>query len=561
MNLHLVIRDGSGFLSVTGSLSTVQDTEKFGQAIQGSNAANLEISLLDARTLPSSAVLLLLKILQSKRFARLKLIVFHRYLSSYLSRMGIRNVLHVETGDTCPHNQKVRAICIGGSAGSLDKILAIISSLPLADASIFIVQHILENAPNYLNELLSSRTTYKIADVVDSLPIEQGCVYIAPPAHHMIVEKGKIKLVKEEKISFARPSVSRLFETTAREYGRNLIAVLLCGYGNDGTAALPEMQKQGSTIIIEDAEGCEAKDMLLNAWKTGAVDYRFPLPELISYLNRRVLSETPDIPAQDLQIFLNAMNVKYGYNYQNYEKESIKRRIKHGMSELGVQSFYRFKDMVLNDEDIFEFLFLEFSINVTELFRDPEIYLALRETVVPYLASFPHIKIWSAGCSTGQEPYSLAIMMEECSLLNRSQIYASDINPYVVEEAKNGLVTESQFSQGLANYKMAGGVKALEEQFISHGALLQLKDQILSKILFFQHSLLNKGSFHEFQLILCRNVLIYFGKELQQQVLALFVQSLDLNGFLVLGKNETIGAGIKGLKLVDKANNIYKKIL
>jgi chemotaxis protein methyltransferase CheR len=230
------------------------------------------------------------------------------------------------------------------------------------------------------------------------------------------------------------------------------------------------------------------------------------------------------------------------------------------MAELGIHSFYRFKELVLSDEDIFEFLFLEFSINVTELFRDPDMYLALREEIIPYLASFPHVKIWSAGCSTGHEPYSLAILMDECGLFARTQIYASDINPYVVEEAKIGLVANAQFQKGLVNYKKCKGTKDLQKHFNQHEEIYQLSDHLLSRILFFQHSLLNKGSFHEFQLILCRNVLIYFNKELQQQVLSLFVQSLDLNGFLVLGKNETITSSITGLKLVDKANNIYKKI-
>lgn len=560
MKVHLAIKDKTGILSVTGSIAKLEDSEKLHSAILSCNSENIEVSFLDARMLPATTILFLQEVVKLGRFKKMKIIVFYRYLSAYLSRLGIRNNLHQDSNKSSLQDKKVQAIAIGGSAGSLDKILSIMSAIPISDAAIFIVQHVLENAPNYLSDLLESRTKYRIANVSDMLDIEKGCVYIAPPAHHMVVEKGKIRLLKEDKVSFARPSVSRLFETVSREYRTNLIAILLCGYGNDGTSAISEMQKTGATIIIEDAEGCEAKDMLLNAWKTGAVDYRFPLPELISYLSRRISNEVSEISNQDLFLFLNAVNEKYGYNYLSYEKESIKRRVTHGMAELGIHSFYRFKELVLSDEDIFEFLFLEFSINVTELFRDPEMYLALREEIIPYLASFPHVKIWSAGCSTGHEPYSLAILMDECGLFSRTQIYASDINPYVVEEAKIGLVANAQFQKGLVNYKKCKGTKDLQKHFNQHEEIYQLSDHLLSRILFFQHSLLNKGSFHEFQLILCRNVLIYFNKELQQQVLSLFVQSLDLNGFLVLGKNETITSSITGLKLVDKANNIYKKI-
>jgi chemotaxis protein methyltransferase CheR len=312
-------------------------------------------------------------------------------------------------------------------------------------------------------------------------------------------------------------------------------------------------------IVIEDPEECDAKDMLLNAWKTGLVDYKFPLPEIISYLNRMVAPIEPVVSDQELHLFLTLVNEKYGYDYVRYEKESIKRRIRHGMNELRIHTFKRFKQIVLSDDDVFEFLFLEFSINVTNLFRDPVIYKTIGTDILPYLASYPHIKIWSAGCSTGLEPYSLAIKLKEADLLKKTQIYASDINPFVVEEAKNGLLQQSGLDSAKASYIAAGGTNDLADYFSKSDSLLQVSPLIQEKILFFQHSLLNSGIFHEFQLIMCRNVLIYFNKELQLQVLKLFIKSLDINGFLILGKNETFVNGISGLKLIDKANNIYKR--
>jgi chemotaxis protein methyltransferase CheR len=272
-----------------------------------------------------------------------------------------------------------------------------------------------------------------------------------------------------------------------------------------------------------------------------------------------LVSDVQEISNSELKLFLSAINEKYGYNYLQYEKESIKRRIRHGMNDLSVQSFNRFKEMVLNDEDMFEFLFLEFSINVTDFFRDPEMYKVVRDDILPYLESFPHLKIWSAGCSTGLEPYSLAINLEETGLLRKTQIYASDINPYVVEEAKNGILPAAFLDKAEKNYRTAGGTRNLAEYFQSSGGLVRLREAYLNKILFFQHSLLNQGSFHEFQLILCRNVLIYFDKELQKQVLKLFAQSLDLNGFLVLGKNEAFSAKIPGFELIDRTHCIYKR--
>lgn len=560
MKLNIIVKDNTTYFNIEGVFSSAANVSKFTEQLEKCKTDLLEIAFLDAWMIPVQIVIAMLKRLSIAPAQNTKVIVFSRYLSMYLSRLGIRNVNQSSMSKQQYENIKVKAIVIGGSAGSLDPILAIMSKLPLADVSVFIVQHILEDSINHLNNLIAERSAYTVAVVIDGMKIEPGKVYIAPPACHLCVEKGKIRLTTEDKLNYARPSISRLFDSAAHEYGSNLLAILLCGYGGDGTTSLELLHRSKSMIIIEDPDECIAKDMLLNAWKTGLVDYKFPLPEIISYVNRMLSDIEPEVSDQDLHLFLTLVNEKYGYNYLQYEKESIKRRIKHGMNELRIHSFRRFKQVVMNDDDVFEFLFLEFSINVTELFRDPSIYKVIGEDILPYLASYPYIKIWSAGCSTGLEPYSLAIKLEEAGLLKKTQIYASDINPYVIEEAKNGLLPQSYMEKAEKNYLAAGGKKSISDYLNNLTSCLQIKASILDKILFFQHSLLNSGIFHEFQLILCRNVLIYFNRELQIEVINLFTKSLDLNGFLILGKNETFANGIPGLKLVDKSNNIYKRI-
>jgi chemotaxis protein methyltransferase CheR len=560
VKLNLIVKDNTAYLNIQGIFNNTTSLDKFVEQLETCGTQNLEIAFLDAWMLPADVIIALQKKLISENAPKVKIIVFSRYLSVYLLRLGIRNENQSSATNQHYESKTVKAIAIGGSAGSLDSILSIMSKLPLAGVSVFIVQHIQEQVVNYLDNLIQKNSSYTAVLVKDGMKIELGKVYIAPPANHLSIEKGKIRLTSEDKINFARPSISRLFDSAAEEYGCHLIAVLLSGYGGDGSTSVELLHRSKATVIIEDPDECDAKDMLLNAWKTGLVDYKFPLPEIISYLNRMLINIEPEISDQDLHLFLTLVNDKYGYNYTRYEKESIKRRIKHGMNELRIHSFKRFKQFVLNDEDLFEFLFLEFSINVTELFRDPSIYKVIGEDIVPYLASYPYIKIWSAGCSTGLEPFSLAIIFEESGLLQKTQVYASDINPYVVEEAKNGLLPQANLEKAEKNYIAAGGTKSIASYFNNSGSFQQINASILDKILFFQHSLLNSGIFHEFQLIMCRNVLIYFNKELQNQVINLFIQSLDLNGFLVLGKNETFATGIPGLTLVDKSNNIYKRI-
>ena len=299
----------------------------------------------------------------------------------------------------------------------------------------------------------------------------------------------------------------------------------------------------------------------MNAWQTGVVDYKFPLPELVSYLTRLIEPVKPNISEIELKLFFDRLNENYGYDYRHYSTQSAIRRISRVMSDNHIYSFKRFEELILQDRDLFENLFLECSINITEFFRNPETFLTIREKVLTYLDSFPHIKIWSAGCSTGQEAVSLAILLNELGILHKSQIYASDINPYVVEEAQNAIYSYESVKNSMENYKLAGGKAAFENYFTIKDGYAQVKSNILERILYFQHSLLNKGAFNEFHLILCRNVLIYFDQTLQNTVLELFFRSLDMNGFLVLGESESISFYPIGFQVFDKQNKIFKKII
>jgi chemotaxis protein methyltransferase CheR len=285
------------------------------------------------------------------------------------------------------------------------------------------------------------------------------------------------------------------------------------------------------------------------------------LPELSAYLARVIEPETMKIDEQELRRFLERLNEQYGYDYRHYNIQSASRRIARVMADNNIYSLKRFGEYVLQDRDLFENLFLECSINVTEFFRNPETFKTIREKVLTYVDSFPHIKIWSAGCSTGQEAVSLAIMLDELGILHKSQIYASDINPYVVEEAQNGLYSAEMIATSAENYKAAGGAGNFEGYFTLRDGYARVKQPIRDRILYFQHSLLNKGVFNEFHLILCRNVLIYFDQNLQHTVLDLFFRSLDMNGFLVLGESESILSYPVGFQIFDKANKIFKKII
>ena len=548
-------------VSIQGNLQFPSDRDDLFACLTPGEFTELELTFFDARILPADVIIGLMAFIHTHPKIKLKINVFHRYLGSYLFRLGIRCHSMNQHASELREPKKVRAIVLGGSAGSLDKIMTVMAILPPAEITVFIVQHVLENEPNYLGEILQRSTSFKVAALTEGMPVKPGSVYIAPPGNHLKVEKGKIRLSAGAKLNYARPSIQITFESLAAEYGDQLVAVLLCGYGEDGVRSIPLLKRAGTRVIIEDPGDCEAKDLLDNAWKTGMVDYKFPLPEMVSYLARMIEPEKPDIGETELKQFLDRLHEQYGYDYRHYSTQSAIRRIARVMSDNHIYSFKRFEELILQDNDLFENLFLECSINVTEFFRNPETFQTVRENVLTYLDSFPHIKVWSAGCSTGQEAVSLAILLDELGILHKSQIYASDLNPYVVEEAQNGIFSAEVVRSSRENYINSGGRHNFEDYFTIRDGYARVKDHLLERILYFQHSLLNRGAFNEFHLILCRNVLIYFDHTLQNTVLELFFRSLDMNGFLVLGESESIASYPIGFQVFDKQNKIFKKII
>ncbi|MDM8558727.1 protein-glutamate O-methyltransferase CheR [Candidatus Parabeggiatoa sp. HSG14] len=242
----------------------------------------------------------------------------------------------------------------------------------------------------------------------------------------------------------------------------------------------------------------------------------------------------------ELQLLLQAIYLKYGYDFRNYAKASIKRRVQHRMTKDGFESISAMQHKLLYDVSFFETLLLDMSINVTEMFRDPGFYFALRKFVVAELKKFPFLKIWHAGCATGEEVYSMAILLKEEGLYDRTQIYATDMNEIVLKQAKDGIFNISRLKQYTANYQKAGGQESFSDYYVAHYDHVVMDKSLKENILFSDHNLATDGVFGEMNLIMCRNVLIYFNRELQHRALGLFFDSLCTDGFLCLGSKESI---------------------
>jgi chemotaxis protein methyltransferase CheR len=268
------------------------------------------------------------------------------------------------------------------------------------------------------------------------------------------------------------------------------------------------------------------------------------------------------IKDEEVEVLVNDLLEVYGYDFTNYSRASLKRRINRLFYLDKYSSFAEFRYKVKSDDSYLKRFVEEITVNVTEMFRGPSFYKVLRQSILPVLGTYPLIRIWHAGCSTGEEVYSMAIALKEANLLHKSILYATDINPDVLEKARRGIFPLSQMKLYSENYIESGGVKDFSDYYIAKYNYAMFNEDLKLKMVYATHNLVSDNSFNEFQLILCRNVLIYFEKELQNRVFDLFDDSLEKLGFLVLGDKETLrfSSIASKYKQVDIKEKIWRKI-
>ena len=258
---------------------------------------------------------------------------------------------------------------------------------------------------------------------------------------------------------------------------------------------------------------------------------------------------------------LTGIRSRYGYDFTHYSRASLERRLERVRIQAKLASFSELLDRLLLDEDHFDEFLKAMSITVTEMFRDPPFYVAVREKIIPMLKTFPFVKIWHAGCATGEEVYSLAILLYEEGFLGRARIYATDFNKRSLDIGREGVYVAKHMQSYAANYIAAGGIRDFSDYITDGYDRAKIKEHLKEHLTFSYHNLVSDGVFGEMNLILCRNVLIYFDKSLQNHVLSLFAQSLHHGGFLGLGNKETLNfSEVKPLfETVDSMQKIYRK--
>ena len=263
----------------------------------------------------------------------------------------------------------------------------------------------------------------------------------------------------------------------------------------------------------------------------------------------------------ELKLLLEAIFQRYHCDFRGYAMSSLRRRLRQAMDRFGASSLSVLQDRVLRDAQALPILLDYLTIQVSEMFRDPAHFLALRRDVLPILATYPSLKIWIAGCSTGEELYSMAILLEEEGLLDRAMIYATDVNDEALRKAEAGVYALDRVAGFSASYAAAGGKGSLSDWYTAAYNDVVFDRRLRRNVVFSDHSLATDGDFTETHLVLCRNVLIYFDRELQDRALALFEQSLVPSGFLALGSKENlrVSAHAAAFETFDLQQRIYRK--
>lgn len=274
------------------------------------------------------------------------------------------------------------------------------------------------------------------------------------------------------------------------------------------------------------------------------------------------MNDINEISNEDLDKLLILMNKRYGYDFSDYARVSVKRRTVSFMNGQSIAIMADLLHLLVNDELYFTHFLQYLTVNVTEMFRDPDFYRYLREQIVPKLASYPFIKIWHAGCSTGEEVYSMAILLKEVGLLDRSKLYATDINSLVLNKAKQGIFPLKHMKEYAMNYGNSGGKGVFSNYYTVKYDNAIFDSSLRKNMVFALHNLVSDQSFNEFNLVLCRNVLIYFDRDLQQRVVQLFRQSLCMLGFLGLGSKESLilNEERKNFEQIEPGEKIYRRI-
>ena len=455
-----------------------------------------------------------------------------------------------------------QAVVVGSSAGGIDALSTLVASLPSDfPAPVVLAQHLSPDHRSHLTEILGKQSSLPVRTVQDRESLEPGTIYVVPANRHVELTDRSLSLYEDGK-GRPKPSIDLLLTTAAEVFGEKLIAVILTGTGSDGADGAREVKMAGGTVVVQNPETAAHPEMPLSLAPT-TVDITADIESIGALLHALVTgSYDPKRPedADELRKFLQVLRERSGLDFTSYKQPTILRRLQRRMAATGTGDLGTYARVVRRHPDEYQRLVSSFLIKVTEFFRDPDLFNYLQDHVLPDLIDEARerneLRLWSAGCATGEEAYSLAILVADMLDADRHEmsvrIFATDLDEDAVAFARRGIFPKAALV-GLSPER-------IERYFIEVEGGFEVNKAIRNMVVFGRHDLGQRAPFPRIDLLLCRNVLIYFTPELQKRALQVFAFSVRREGYMVLGKAETVSALPEAFSISEPRLKVFRRI-
>ncbi len=461
---------------------------------------------------------------------------------------------------------------IGASAGGLDALESFVKKLPPFSGHAFIiVQHLSPDFKSMMPELLARHTKIPIQQITEDIKLEANNIYLAPPRKYVLMAEGKALLVDQMEGRETNFPIDVFFRSLAEDQHNRSIAVILSGTGSDGSRGIQAVKEVGGLVIVQEPSNATFDGMPYSAINTGCADLvintEVMAEKIMQYTSHPIVSGEKLVLPDDKDHAKHAMNEIYhllsektNIDFSHYKGNTVARRIERRLAINGLNNVNEYYSLLLKNPKELSTLSQDMLIGVTRFFRDNEAFQTLENTVIPEIirnsGEKDIIRVWCAGCSTGEEAYSIAMIIDEAlqnAQLNRTvRIFATDVDGNAIEEA----------AQGQYSLNIAGDIseERLNNYFIRKDDYFTISPNVRQMVIFAQHNLLKDPPFSNCQLAICRNALIYFQAQAQKRILSMLHFSLNRNGYLFLGSSESLGEMIEYFDAVDERNRIFQKI-
>lgn len=467
-------------------------------------------------------------------------------------------------------NKPTYYVGLGASAGGLEALQAFLSEMPTnTGAAFMIVQHLSPDFKSVMVDLLSKKTDIKVVQATDSTMVEANTVYLIPPAKNMMIGEGRLLLSDQLPDRATSFPIDVFFRSLAEDCQHRSIAVVLSGTGSDGSRGISAIKEAGGLVLVQDPNTAKFDGMPRNAIQTNSADYIADPVQLALKIEQFIshpLISTPEstlVNGHSLQILnkiYSLLEAEMDVDFSRYKENTTRRRIQRRMGINQMEDIEDYYQLLINEKEELQILSKEMLIGVTRFFRDDEAFEQLEKEVIPNLIQElddkSTLRIWSAGCSTGEEPISLAILADEYIRRHNREIdvkiFASDVDPDAIAVASNG-----RFSLNIIEDL---GQERFEKYFEVDGDECVLIPRIRKMIIFAVHNIITDPPFSNIHLATCRNVLIYFQGETQDRVLSMLHFSLKVGGVLFLGASESNAPIIEYLESISDRNKLYRKV-